>query len=97
MTDHNADGSVRITNQKIYELLLDTRGDVSRVAQTMREVMKPGLETAKADIRHLSNTKADRTELAKTDGRLLTVEYRVYAIVAGLIAAFVGGKGLGIL
>lgn len=94
MSEHT-DGAVRVTQQRIYDLLLDTRDEVRAVRQSVEESLKPGLDHARADIRALREHKADKTELAKTDGRLSTVEYRVYAIVAGLITAFVGGKGLG--
>jgi hypothetical protein len=87
---------VRVTNAEIYQLLLETNRRVGSVEQTMRETLKPGLDDARARITSLETNKADREIVVKTEGRLEKVEMRVYALLAGLIAALLGAKQLGI-
>lgn len=94
--ESNANG-VRVTNAEIYRLLLDTNARVASVDQTVRDVLKPGLESALEKARRLDQEKADAADLAKAQTRLERIELRMYAIVSGLVAAVVGGKGLGIL
>lgn len=97
MPDHEATNGVRVTTAQIYNLLQETNGRVTSVQQTVTEVLKPKLDRHDAFIDALRENKADRKELAETDGRLATVEMRVYAILAGLIAALGGLKLTGIV
>lgn len=93
MTDGDASNGVRVTNAEIYRLQLETNGRVTSVQQTIREVVLPRLETHETRI----NSKADGEALKATNARVATLELRLYAIGAGLVAAVIGGKGLGIL
>lgn len=94
--ESNANG-VRVTNAEIYRLLLDTNARIAAVDQTVREVLKPGLDEAKMLAERLAAEKASASDLARAQTRLERIELRMYAIVSGLVAAVVGGKGLGLL
>ena len=95
MTDDSTNG-VRVTNAEIYRLLLDTNSRVASVEQSVRDVLKPGLDDARARITSLETNKADQAIVVKTEGRVEKIEMRVYALLAGLIAAFLGANQLGV-
>lgn len=95
-TSNGNGNGVRITNAQIYTLLQETNARVNSVQQTVKEVLYPGLHRVVGRVDALEKYKADTSALSKTEGRLATVEMRVYAIVAGLVAAFAGGKGIGL-
>lgn len=96
MTEHES-GVVRVTNADIYRELLDQGRKIDRVDQTVRDVLKPGLETAKADIGSLKEHKADKVDVTATNGRVAQLEMRVYAIMSGLVAALIGLKQIGVI
>lgn len=87
----------RVTLAEIYRLLIDTNYRVASVDQTVRDVLKPGLEAQQQTVAQLAKEKADAAALVALQRRVEKVELRMYAVVSGIIAAFVGGKGFGIL
>lgn len=97
MSDETPSNGVRITNVQIYTLLQETNGRVNSVQQTVKEVLHPGLDRVVARVDSLEKHKADTESVAKTEGRLATIEMRVYAILAGLVAAFAGARGIGLV
>lgn len=88
---------VRITNQDIYNLLLETNRRVSSVEQTVRETLRPSIDRHQERLDALDRVKADRDAVIEQRGRVATLEMRVYAIIGGLVAALFGAKGLGLL
>lgn len=52
MTESNGNG-VRITNQAIYDLVLELKGDVKSVKQTMNEVVLPEQTTTRMRLDRL--------------------------------------------
>lgn len=96
MTDNDGN-AVRVTNADIYRELLAQGRKLDRVASKVEDVLKPGLDGALASIEGLKNLKADKEAMAMTNGRVAQIEMRLYAIVAGLIAAIMGARGLGVL
>jgi len=86
---------VRVSNAQIYDLLMKTRDDVSSVKQTVEDVVKPGLNTALTAVTALTAGKAEKSAVEKIADRLDRIELRVYAIFAGIVAAALGAKGVG--
>lgn len=96
MTDHE-NGSVRINNVDIYRELTAQGKLLARVAQTIDETLKPGMSTLTVRLENVERNKADKEGLVATNGRVEKLELRVYAIMAGLLAALGIGKGVGLL
>lgn len=94
-SEHNT--AVRITNADIYRLVSDTRERVQSLDQTVRDVLKPGLDSALSRLDAIDKAKADKELVVEARGRISTLEMRMYAIVSGLVAALLGGKATGIL
>ena len=88
---------VKITNRDIYEILVDVRGRVGGVEQTMRQVVEPTLSKHEERLNAIAREKADREMVTEVKGRTSILEMRVYAIIGGLVAALFGAKGLGLL
>lgn len=93
----HAGNGVRITNADIYRLVSDTRERVQLLDQTVRDVLRPGLESAIARLDAMDKIKADKETLAEAKTRIATIEMRVYAIMSGLVAAGIGGRALGVI
>lgn len=97
MADETRPNGVRITNDQIYTLLQETNRQVNSVQQTVKEVLHPGLDRALARIDAVEQNKASKELVAEVKGRTAALEYRVYAIIGGLLGALGIGKGLGLL
>lgn len=91
-TDNESTIGVRVSNAEIYRLLLDTNHRVGSVEQTIREVVLPDM----VDQREALKSKAEKEALEGVATRVSALEIRVYSILAGLIAALIGAKELGI-
>jgi hypothetical protein len=96
MSDHGPD-VVRVTNQRIYDLLLDTRDEVRAARQQIKEQIIPDIATNKADIRSLRDLKADRTETTKLAGTIDSVRVQAYAIGSGVLAGLIMLRTLGVI
>lgn len=96
MTEHEA-GTVRITNQRIYDLVLETRDEVRSVRQSVRDSVNPSLTAAKADIENLKTGKADKTETTEIRGNVKSLQVQTYAVVSGVIGGLVLLKNMGII
>jgi len=99
MTDETpgGNGAVRITNADIYRLVSDMREKLFLLDQTVRDVMKPGLDSAIARLENLDKAKADKDTVTELRGRLATVEMRIFGVLAGLVAAAIAGRNVGII
>ena len=95
--DSGGNGSVRITNSQIFTELRQMRDEVRGLKQSMDETLKPQIGELRSDVRSLGTLKADRVEVEKISGRTEKLEMRVYAVLAGLIAAIAGLNGIGII
>lgn len=93
-TGHETEANgVRVSNARIYELLLETREAVRNVSQTVAESVAPRLTAHDEQLRH----KADSVAVAKLSDRIDRLELRIYAIMSGLIAALLGAYGMGLI
>lgn len=95
MSEH--DSSVRVTNQRIYDLLLDTRDEVRAARQQIKEQILPDIATNKADIRALRDGKADKAETAVLAGNINSVRVQAYAIGSGVLAGLIMLRTLGVI
>ena len=89
----NSGNGVRITNREIYDLLVRVDSRVGRVEQNLEKVVEPTLTRHDEALKH----KAEKTDVAAVSGRTEKLEMRVYAVLAGLIAAVLGLNGMGVI
>jgi hypothetical protein len=98
MTDHASEpGAVRITNADIFRAVTEQGRKIDRLELRFQDVVKPGLESSRADIRHLRETKADKIETATLNGQIISVRNQTYAIASGLLAGLVALRTLGVI
>lgn len=96
MTDHDA-GGVRITNQRIYDLLVETKALASSLKQSVDETLKPSIATNTAAIQSLKENKADKAETAALRGSIDSVRIQTYAIGSGVLAGLIALRTLGVI
>jgi hypothetical protein len=97
MTTDDTNGSVRITNADIYRLVSDMRDKLNLLDQSVRDSIKPKLETALTRLDAIDKSKADKDSVTELRGRLATVEMRIFGVLAGLVAAAIAGRNVGII
>jgi hypothetical protein len=97
MTADDTNGSVRITNADIYRLVSDMRDKLNLLDQSVRDSIKPKLETALTRLDAIDKSKADKDSVTELRGRLATVEMRIFGVLAGLVAAAIAGRNVGII
>lgn len=93
MAEETNGSSVRITTREIYDLLVRVDARVGRVEQSMEKVVEPTLSKHEEALKH----KAEAAALATLAGRTERLEMRVYAVLAGLLAAVLGLNQLGVI
>ena len=91
------ENSVRVTNQRIYDLVLELRDDVRSVRQAQKDNVIPQLSRHRAQIESLKENKADRTETTKLEAAVASVRTQTYAVVGGVIAGLVALRTLGVI
>ena len=97
MSDDRPTNGVRINQEAIYRLLLETNQHVLLLNQTVREVIHPELRALANRVASLERDKADRQAVDETRKGLDKIEVRLYAMMVGIVIAALGAKGLGIL
>lgn len=97
MTEHHETGSVRITNVQIFDELRLTRSDVASLKQSVDESLKPGLSEVRADVRNLTENKAEKADIAKLEGAINSVRVQAWGIGTGVVAGLLALRTLGVI